>query len=390
MKPRFVDKLLERVESVDPGEVQSFLNRLAEETGLFQSVFDALREGVVVAGADGTIHYINRGACRLFGIDPEGATGERLSEKVAGLDWGALVSGGTGAVSHELELFYPENRYLNFYIKPLDLKSPGEAEAYVMLVRDTTEARRGEEEKIESERLGALTLLAAGVAHELGNPLNSLNIHLQLLERKLRKAVPDLYEAELRELVEISAGEVKRLDHIIDQFLKAIRPSRPQLGPADVNAVLQEAARFLGPEMEDRDLGITLELHSGLPLLQLDTDQIKQAFYNILRNAAQATPPGGAITVRSDLGDEFVEIRFSDTGEGISPEAMANVFQPYFTTKASGTGLGLLIVRRIVREHGGELKLASEPGEGTTVTLFLPRFERSVRLLPQPEEDGGE
>ena len=101
-------------------------------------------------------------------------------------------------------------------------------------------------------------------------------------------------------------------------------------------------------------------------------------------SAAAATPPGGAITVRSDLGDERVAVSFTDTGEGISAADMSKLFQPYFTTKKSGTGLGLLIVRRIAREHGGEIEFASEEGNGTTVTMFLPRFSRSVRLLPEP------
>ncbi|MFP6873660.1 MAG: ATP-binding protein [Verrucomicrobiales bacterium] len=382
MKSRFVDKLIERVDRVDPGEVQAFLNRLSEERGFFKSIFDALQEGVIVADATGTIRYINRGACRLFGLNPDEATGTHIAEKVRGLDWNALISGEHGTVSRDLEVFYPENRYLNFYIKPVERKEEPESTAYVMLVRDITESRQSEEEKLESERAGALTMLAAGVAHEIGNPLNSMNIHLQLLERKLKKAVPELYEAELRELIDISAVEVKRLDHIIDQFLKAIRPSQPRIEPTDINELVKEAMRFLEPELNDRGLQLTLELHSALPPLQLDPDQIKQAFYNVVKNATHATPPGGSIVVHSDLTDEYVTVSFTDSGNGISAEDMSNVFQPYFTTKKSGTGLGLLIIRRIIREHGGQIKLASEEDKGTTVTLFLPRFSRSARLLP--------
>lgn len=382
MKSRFVDKLIERVDRVESGEVQAFLNRLSEERGFFKSIFDALQEGVIVADATGTIRYINRGACRLFGLNPDEATGTHIAEKVRGLDWNALISGEHGTVSRDLEVFYPENRYLNFYIKPVEQKGEPESTAYVMLVRDITESRQGEEEKLESERAGALTMLAAGVAHEIGNPLNSMNIHLQLLERKLKKAVPELYEAELRELIDISTGEVKRLDHIIDQFLKAIRPSQPRIEPTDINELVKESMRFLEPELNDRGLQLTLELHSALPPLQLDPDQIKQAVYNVVKNATHATPPGGSIVVHSDLTDEYVTVSFTDSGNGISAENMSNVFQPYFTTKKSGTGLGLLIIRRIIREHGGQIKLSSEEDKGTTVTLFLPRFSRSARLLP--------
>ena len=385
MKSRFFDKLIERVDRVGSSEVQNFLNRLAEESDFFKNVFDALQEGIIVADESGLIHYINNGASRLFGLNPETVTGEYIAENIQGLDWHSLISGEGSAVSKDLEVFYPENRYLNFYIKPIKTTPKNDELAYVMLIRDITESRKGEKEKLESERLNALTMLAAGVAHEIGNPLNSMNIHLQLLERKLKKAVPDLYEAELRDLIDTSADEVKRLDHIIDQFLKAIRPSQPQLEPTDVNALVKESMRFLEPEIKDRGISLTLELRSALPPLQLDSDQIKQAFYNVVKNASQATAPGGSITVRSDLSDEHVSIIFTDTGEGISASEMSDVFQPYFTTKKSGTGLGLLIIRRIIREHGGDIKISSEESKGTSVTISLPRFHRNVRLLPEPK-----
>ena len=382
MKSRFVDKLIERVDQVGSNEVQNFLNRLAEESDFFKSIFDALQEGVIVATEAGLIHYINVGASRLFGIDSKSVKGEYVSDHIQGLEWENLTIGTNDAISRDLELFYPENKYLNFYIKPIAAGSDDTEPIFLMLIRDITESRKGEEEKIESERIGALTMLAAGVAHEIGNPLNSINIHLQLLERKLKKAVPDLYEAELRDLVETSTDEVKRLDHIVDQFLKAIRPSKPQLEPTDVNELLRESMRFLELEIKDRGLNLTLELRSALPVLELDPDQIKQAFYNIVKNATQATAEGGMITIKTDLTDNHILVTFNDNGEGISAEDLSTVFQPYFTTKKSGTGLGLLIIRRIIREHGGDIKISSEEGSGTSVCISLPRQQRNVRFLP--------
>ena len=387
MKSRIVDKLIERVDQVGSNEVQNFLNRLAEESDFFKSIFDALQEGVIVATKAGLIHYINIGASRLFGIDSQSIKGEYVADHIQGLEWENLTTGTNDAISRDLELFYPENKYLNFYIKPIVPGFEDTEPIFLMLIRDITESRKGEEEKIESERIGALTMLAAGVAHEIGNPLNSINIHLQLLERKLKKAVPDLYEAELRDLVETSTDEVKRLDHIVDQFLKAIRPSKPQLEPTDVNELLKESMRFLEPEIKDRGLNLTLELRSALPALELDPDQIKQAFYNIVKNATQATTEGGMITIKTDLTDSHILVTFNDTGEGISAENLSNVFQPYFTTKKSGTGLGLLIIRRIVREHGGDIKISSELGSGTSLCLSLPRQQRNVRFLPLEDKN---
>ncbi len=384
-KSRFLDKLIERVDRVGPGDVQQFLVQLVQAKGIFERVFEALQEGVIVAGASGRIHFINSGACDFFGVTREDALGALVGERIRGLDWDSLIGDGEHTVvSRDMEVFYPENRYLNFYVVPIegeDAHGDGEEATYVMLVRDITQNRRLTEETIESERLSALTMLAAGVAHEIGNPLNSLNIHLQLLDRKLKKAVPELYEDGLAELVEIATGEVKRLDFIVEQFLRAIRPTAPQMEVLDVNQLVRESLRFLEPELADRRIAVRRELRSDLPPLRLDAGQMKQAFYNLIRNASQAIGTDGEITVRSDLDDECVRLSFRDTGDGISAEAMSRIFQPYFTTKKSGTGLGLLIVRRIVREHGGEIRFESEEGEGTTVTLFLPRVIKAMRML---------
>lgn len=376
--------MIEKVDRVEPGEVQGYLVRLMQEKGFLEKVFDALQEGVIVTDGEGKISYVNRAACGLFGIAAKQALDAQIGQRIPGLDWESLVR-ERKVVSRDLEILYPQNRFLNFYLAPIE---DGELAAhvlgYVMIIRDISETRRLEEEKIESETLNALTMLAAGVAHEIGNPLNSLNIHLQLAERKLKKAPPEI-RADLSEVIEIARGEIKRLDFIVGHFLKAIRPTQPQLELGDVNRLLQESLRFLEPEIKDRNIEVRLELHANLPKLPLDEDQIKQAFYNLVRNANQAMGNGGLLRIRTDLDDYNLVVQFIDNGAGISAEEMANVFQPYFTTKKTGSGLGLLIVRRIVREHGGEIELESAEGVGTKVTCYFPRTERRMRLLETTE-----
>ena len=249
-----------------------------------------------------------------------------------------------------------------------------------MILRDITESRRTEQQAIESERLNALTLLAAGVAHEIGNPLNSLNIHLQLMERQARK-FDGAARAELQESIDVARSEVIRLDSIVTQFLRAIRPTRPQLRPENINTIVQEAVRFFGSEIQDRDIVVEQELRSDLPLIQLDRDQMKQAFYNVIKNSVEAMKRRGILRIRTDMDDSHVFINFVDTGGGMSAENLSRVFEPYFTTKPSGTGLGLLIVRRIVREHGGELCIESSEGKGLALTIRLPYIDRRVRML---------
>lgn len=391
LKSGFIDKLIERLDRVDPQEIQSYVLRVVQEKGFLEKVFDALREGVIVTGARGTIHYLNRAASELFGVDRNESIGEPIESRIRGLDWSSLTRSGR-VVSRDLEIFYPEHRYVNFYISPLEGESieddeEDEVGGFVLLLRDITETRQVHQEELESERMNALTMLAAGVAHEIGNPLNSLNIHLQLMERKLRKKADPELARELGESLEIARSEIKRLDFIVEKFLSAIRPTTPQFELADLNQIVSESANFLEPELADRGIDLQLHLHTDLPLIRVDRDQIKQVFYNLIRNAAQAMGSNGSLTLRTDLNDLQVIVSFADTGQGISAEQLGKVFEPYFTTKKTGSGLGLLIVHRIIREHGGEVEFESEEGEGTTVTIYLPRFEKQMRFLPPPKDE---
>ena len=315
-----------------------------------------------------------------------------------GLDWNAL-SQSDAALSRDMEIFYPANRFINFYVVPLiiERRTPNEeadevlaeAAGHAMILRDITKDRRSTQQTIESERLSALTLLAAGVAHEIGNPLNSLHIHLQLMERKVKKLKAAADKRELQDSIDIARAEINRLDSIVTQFLRAVRPSKPNLQPENVNEIVREAVRFFRPEITDRDIVVETELRSDLPRLELDRDQIKQAFYNAIKNSFEAMKRRGILRIRTDRDETHVKISFNDTGGGISAENLSRVFEPYFTTKSGGSGLGLLIVRRIVREHGGELAIESSEGKGLTLTIRLPFLDRRVRMLPDREREEG-
>src|SRR6266513_2475259 len=408
MKAGFLEKLIERLGRIGPEEVQNYFLRLAQEKGFLETVFNAIQEGIIVTDSNGRITYLNEAACALFGLEATDAIGNRLEERIRGLDWESLTE-SRGPVSHDTEIFYPQNRFINFYIVPLVIEhrepatrignsapaaamindrdrpgstmpaAPGEV-GHVMILRDITKSRRTTQQTIESERLNALTLLAAGVAHEIGNPLNSLHIHLQLMERKVRE-LDDNARAELQDSINVARSEIARLDSIVTQFLRAIRPSRPQLHPENINAIVEEAPRFFPPPIPDRHIVVEQELRSDLPLLQVDRGQMKQAFYNVIKNSLEAMKRRGILRIHTDMNDTQVLISFVDTGGGMSAEDLSRVFQTYFITKPSVTGLGLLIVRRIVREHGGELSIESSEGKGLTLTIRLPYIDKRVRML---------
>lgn len=383
MKSAFLDKLMERLDRLDAGSLQSQFLRLANDKGLLETIFHAIQEGLVVLDADGLIRYANRAAEKLLGFSAEQAAGYPIARYLREIDWSLVLDldadEWSKLISREIEITYPEHRFLDFYVVPLTAVEV-EQRGAVVILRDVTRDRESSTRTIESERLHAITLLAAGVAHEIGNPLNSLTIHLQLLERELRE-VPAEQSASMKELLEVAQREVTRLDQIISQFLRALRPSQPALEKTDLKDVLQQTLEFLKHEIRDRDILVEVEVAEDVPHASLDRNQIKQAFFNIIRNAMQAMANGGLLKIAVTCNDRFVIVSFTDTGPGIPPENLGSLFEPYFTTKAEGTGLGLMIVQRIVRDHGGEIEVRSEPNKGTTFTLFLPRDERRIRLL---------
>ncbi len=383
MKSAFLDKLIARLDRLDPQSVQTHFLRLAREKGLLETIFQSIQEGVVVLDGKGIITYANRAAGELIGFSHETVVGKPMNRFLRDIEWDRVLNLDAGEwtklSSHQIEISYPEPRFLSFYVVPLSAVESREKGA-VLILRDITHDRKQEASLLESERLNAVRLLAAGVAHEIGNPLNALNIHLQLLDRELKKCSVSNRPA-LLDLVQVASTEVARLDLIITQFLKAIRPSKPALVKTPMGTVIKDTLSLLKQEIENRGVHVELECPTDLPPLRLDRDQIKQALFNIIKNALHAMSEGGLLRITAAASDRFLAVAFRDNGTGIAPEDIGHIFDPYYTTKAEGSGIGLMIVQRIIQDHGGRIDVHSEPGMGTTFTVFLPLDERRVRLL---------
>lgn len=260
----------------------------------------------------------------------------------------------------------------------------------------TVENSRLYERMKERDRLAALGEMAAGLAHEIRNPLGAIKGAVQILDPR---AVPE----DEGELVGVILDEVDRLDSVVTQFLEYARPLRSAFAPADVNDVIGRTVKLLAGYGLPDTIEVRQDLEDNLPPVNCDADQLKQVFINLALNAGQAMPDGGTLTITTrrprtgewrlhDDGPRYagdqVEIRFSDTGAGISEEVRQHIFIPFYTTKEKGSGLGLAICQRIVKNHGGTIEVRSRPGDGTQFVLRLPTnankpyFDQTLTPLP--------
>lgn len=383
-----IERVLGKIDDLDSTNLAILAQRLARERGLLEMIFDTVDEGVIVIDDAGTVEYANRAGMRLIGLrandSASGVLWKLVPDLARTLDF-SREDGLAPNIARDVEIFYPEHRWLRLQLSRLALSDFSDAPArYVVILRDITADRESTEEMLESERVNSIFTLAASVAHEIGNPLNSMKIHLELIRRKLEKiSAPEKTAATVKNSVGVCLEEISRLDEILKNFLGAIRPQKPVLVKTNLLQIVAAVLAVQKAELENRGIHCSMtQACKEIPVVLGDESSLKQLVFNVTKNAMEAMHDGGSIEITAGSDDESVFLRVKDSGCGIARDDISKIYEPFFTTKSGGHGLGMMIVMRIMREHGGTVGIDSTPGAGTTVTLRFPRPDAPARMLP--------
>jgi len=243
--------------------------------------------------------------------------------------------------------------------------------AFFYVRRAIDKTKNLEKRAINSERLAFVGTLAGGLAHEIKNPLSTLNINLQLLKEELQSMTGENCKRAYTK-TQVLQKEVQRLDEILNDFLRFAKGQELELKDHDMNEILDEVVDFVTPEIKQKKILILKSYDANLPLCRIDSNLIKQAILNIIINAEQAMENGGELMVRTTRDKKYIQIDITDTGPGIPKDIIGKIFQVYFSTKKTGTGLGLPTAKRIIEDHRGTISVQSEEGKGTNFSITLP------------------
>lgn len=384
---KFFEKALEKIDKMDHTQIRLLVQDIAGENELLAMVMESMSDGVVVTDPEDRILFINKSAERMLPFPSEDLTEQVLWEAITDRE----IAGFFRETLHDLDRIVDKEftldggytRTLSLSMMPLVRR--GAIQGNVIHIEDITDRRARDARLRRAESLAALTTLTAGVAHEIKNPLGSIGIHLDLMKKEMSGKQQIETERVMENLL-IIKEELERLNRIVMDFLFTVRPMNAELEYDDLNRLIRELVEFLRPELEQAGIDIRLELVEPMPQIRMDARYMKQAVLNVVNNALSAMPDGGTLSIRTAVRGNHLQLRISDTGVGIPDENLEKIFEPYFTTKEFGSGLGLTIVYKIVKEHLGEIAVDSKVGKGASFTLSFPIPQKEKRLIGYREE----
>jgi PAS domain S-box-containing protein len=343
---------------------------------LMRNVLESIPTGVLTLDSRGFVTSLNSAAERLLGLRASMVVGRSVDEVLQPVsELGTWVRSGLAGhrlvQETDLALTVAGGRRMTLRVSASELRDEsGRPDGLIVLIRDVTEVNRLELQLRRADKLAALGTLAAGVAHEVKNPLHALSLNLHLLADELGSPQPS--QTELKTYLDVLRSEIQRIHRIVENFLRFSKPSIPEVKPLDLNGLVERVLSLVAFEAADHGVTIETEFDPDLDSVPGDEGQLAQVALNLVINALQAMPSGGALTATTRRDAGWVELVVKDTGEGIPRELIPQIFDPYFTTRQGGVGLGLVIAHRIIEGHNGTIDVESKAGAGTLMIVRLP------------------
>lgn len=380
----FVRRALEKISKLDSDQIEHLLGAVAEENERLAVVLDSMNDGVLVTDEEHRLLLVNKAAERLIPLVPGKIIRERsIWEIIADEDIARftreILSTDDSVSDQEFTLDHGGvTRILSCSILPL--VQAGHIRGNILQLVDISEKRGREARLRRAESLASLTTLAAGVAHEIKNPLGSIGIHAQLLEKMLAEIDSDDVTT-MKSYLDVIGEEIERLNRIVVDFLFAVRPMDTHLESNDLNQLAEDLLGFVQYELDQAGIEVVRDFDPDLPKLNLDPRYFKQALLNLVKNAINAMPHGGMLRISTQVRGDEALLRVSDNGEGMSEAVLDKIFEPYFTTRDFGSGIGLTLVYKVIKEHMGDIAVISKEGRGSTFTVTLPVPQREQHLI---------
>ena len=373
---QFVKKASSKIEKLSNEEILRIIETQTNDLKIRNYILDNSIEGSLMLDGSDNVIYLNATLTNLITLYPRKKyTDVNVSKVIADSDMVAFIRKFRKSGKDTMEEYFQVSDPVHGQRSVICIASRvSEIKALLFVFRDMTFFNRFKEEFRKNESLAQMTTMAAGVAHEIKNPLASISIYLQLMDKMMEKN-GSMTREEAKKYLDVVSEEVDRINKIAVDFLFAVKPMKVNLAICNVNDIVKKTVSVVSAELKEKGIAFKQHLAVSLPKVLADSSLIQQSILNLINNAMQAMPEDRkdpAITVSTFMENDMVKISVADNGCGMTEEQMSKIFEPYYTTKSSGTGLGLTVLFKIMKQHEGDVTVSSTPGLGSEFTLQIP------------------